>query len=371
MRQSVLLVGLIALCGSAGAADDVPAFAVVSVLEHEEALSRPHDIALQGNLAFVAGKGGSVAVIDIGKPAQPEILWWKRGDGIEDAQTVLPAGDVLFLGARDFFAIGIDKPRRVRLCNKLSDRPRIDRINGMVRRGDTILSANKTGWVCAFDVSEPREPVLRGAVKTCKVGRLVSPHDIALFRDHAVVVDQAGRSPVKVRLYRVADERTERILATDEWEAAGAVTDQRLNGANRVVVGGEHAFVACSQSNKSGGNYKVASIDISDPARPILRAVRAFADRHATGLTLSGNALFAAGGRAVEVFDVSDPANPVSTAVFHSRRIFAHGRDSAHDLVYRDGLLYVTAQNDDCIAIIRVETPRIRRLARDDTSRRY
>lgn len=38
------------------------------------------------------------------------------------------------------------------------------------------------------------------------------------------------------------------------------------------------------------------------------------------------------------------------------------GRDSGHDLVYRDGYLYVTGQNDHCLMVLRVESERIRRL---------
>ena len=50
-----------------------PAFTVLSVLVDETALAGAHDVELQGNLAFVAGKGGSLAVIDVADPARPRI----------------------------------------------------------------------------------------------------------------------------------------------------------------------------------------------------------------------------------------------------------------------------------------------------------
>jgi hypothetical protein len=45
--------------------------------------------------------------------------------------------------------------------------------------------------------------------------------------------------------------------------------------------------------------------------------------------------------------------------------VFPTGRDNAHDLVYRAGHLFVTAQNDNQIGIIRVNDERIRKLAGD------
>ena len=42
---------------------------------------------------------------------------------------------------------------------------------------------------------------------------------------------------------------------------------------------------------------------------------------------------------------------------------YAGGGDSGHDLVYHDGYLYVTGQNDNCLMILHVELKRIRELA--------
>jgi len=333
-------------------------FTVVAVLHHDAALARPHDVELHGNLAFVPGKGGSIAIVDVKDLDNPRIIWWSREQGdLEDAQTVLPLGDHLFLGARDFYSINIKNPTKPVFEKKISDRPRVDRINGMVKRGDYILSANKTGWICVFDIRDPASPVLRDTLDTRQHGNLRSPHDIAAFGNHIIVVDQSRNSPVKVRIYCVADSITGKLLPADKWVVAGVITSASLNGANRVVVSGNHAFVACSQSD----NFTIGFLDITNPDDPVHLLTMPFADVHATGLTISGSVLFVAGGQAIQAVDVSDAAKPETLAVLKTSEVFPTGRDNAHDLVYRAGHLFVTAQNDNQIGIIRVNDRRIRK----------
>ena len=60
---------------------------------------------------------------------------------------------------------------------------------------------------------------------------------------------------------------------------------------------------------------------------------------------------------------------PVSIAqyrggdLFRTRRLMFEGRyaryDNGHDLVYRDGYIYVTAQNDHSLGVLKVEDPRV------------
>ena len=85
-------------------------------------------------------------------------------------------------------------------------------------------------------------------------------------------------------------------------------------------------------------------------------------------MTAVGQVLFVAGGEAVEAIDISDPSLPVSIGqyrggeLFPTRRLFLGGNprfDNAHDLVYRDGHLFVTAQNDNQLGILRVNDTRI------------
>lgn len=348
------------------------AFSVAAVLSDDEALSRPHDVELQGNLAFVPGKGGSLAVVDVADPENPTILWHRHDpQGLFDAETVLPLGDYLLLGTNDLISIDVANPREPRFLKTISDRDRISRINGMVRRGDRVFAASKDGWVDVFDIANPASPTFVGALNTRENGRLQSPHDIDVFRDHVVVVDPAGFGrrglPGKVGVYRVVDRVTREPLPVERWPLVGVLVSHDLVGVNRVQVRGHYAFVAGSQGDKPSN---AVSVDLSDPARPTQAAVVRFSDtRGPNGLTIAGDVLFLAGGQTVEAIDVRNPAKPVKLASYTCQEAFPAGRDSAHDLVYRDGYLYVTGQNDHCLCILRVDSPLIRDLAAPRTER--
>ena len=52
---------------------DTAAFSVAAVLVHKQAFDRPHDVELQGDLAFVPGKGGSLAIVNVSDPTKPRL----------------------------------------------------------------------------------------------------------------------------------------------------------------------------------------------------------------------------------------------------------------------------------------------------------
>ena len=83
MRRVVILLGLIG-CSRVGLPPaEPPELELVGVLHDEHALRRPHDVELQGDVAFVPGKGGSLALIDIvillvlvlGIPVVCSVVW--------------------------------------------------------------------------------------------------------------------------------------------------------------------------------------------------------------------------------------------------------------------------------------------------------
>ena len=114
-------------------------FSVVSIVKDKKALGRAHDVELFGDLAFVPGKDGSIAIINIARPQDPEILWYKEGLG--DSETVLLYGKHLLLGTNDFYSVDISDPKNPVFLKKLSEPTdkRIDKINGMVKRGNTVF----------------------------------------------------------------------------------------------------------------------------------------------------------------------------------------------------------------------------------------
>ncbi|GAG30235.1 unnamed protein product, partial [marine sediment metagenome] len=221
-------------------------FRVTAVLRHDDALNEAHDVELQADLAFVAGKGGSIAIIDVADPRRPELVWFRRDpEALSDAETVLLAPGRLFLGTNDFHSIDVSNPRAPKFDATLADRTKIHTINGMVRRGDYLFAANKRGLINAFDVSEPAAPKPAGVLDTKQWYGIAYPHDVDLFGPYLVVADpnRFGYGPGNLALFRVFNEAGD-LLPDTAWKLAGLVSGGALNGANRVQVRGNYAFVA-------------------------------------------------------------------------------------------------------------------------------
>jgi len=67
------------------------ALQIVTVLRDTNALAGAHDIKVRDGLAFVAGKGGSLAIVDVKQPATPKLHWSARDkEKHDEAETVLP-----------------------------------------------------------------------------------------------------------------------------------------------------------------------------------------------------------------------------------------------------------------------------------------
>ncbi len=353
------------------------ALELAGLLHHDLALNRAHDVELQGSFAYVAGKGGSLAIVDVSDPRAPRLASFLHGlEALEDAETVLPMGDILLVGARDLLAVDIRDPLKPAILKRVSVRPQVDLINGMGLHGSHVLAVNKRGYVAVFDISNPRDPVFAGARNTRELDGLSSPHDIAVFGDYAAVVDTARNRPSNVTIFRIADSKTHALLPAGQWVKEGAVLnapDQELPGANRVAVWEGYGAAGAFDPDRIG------IFSLTPPREAKLIGALPVCDIDATGMAIAGRVLFVAGGECVEAIDVSDPAAPVSLAqyrggsLFPTRRFMLQGKprfDNAHDLVYRDGHLYVTAQNDNRLGILKVLNRRIIELARSQEDKR-
>ena len=351
-----------------GAADEP--FSIVSMTLHDKALAGAHDVELSGNIAYVPGKSNSLSVIDISDPANPEILWYLSDPGIPDSETALPVGDRLFLGTRDFLTLDVSDPRNPVILKKISDRPRIDKINGMIKVGDFVLAANKSGYVDAFDVSDMSNPVLYGALETKNQFDLQLPHDIDRYEDYIVIVDPNGFAPPVGKLGIIKVMKEGNILPVDQWKLVGKVEGKELIGANRVQVKGSFAIVGGSfnpaaREEAGVGFSHIAVVDISDPQNPIIVAEQPFHDhRGPNGLTIAGNVVFCAGGQTIAAYDIRSPTKPklLVSQSFPVYKDFSK-TDNYHDLIYRDGYLYVSAQSDNGFLILKVEDKLVRELA--------
>lgn len=363
-------------------------FSLVSMTLHNEALAGAHDVELSGDIAYVPGKWNSFSIIDISNPKIPDILWHLNHPSITDSETVLPLGNYLLLGTMDFLSLDVRDPRNPVFLKKVSERPRINKtkadpnapkahkyghaeaINGMVKVGDYVIAANKYGYIDAFDISDVRNPTLHGTIETRDQFNLRAPHDVDRYGDYIVIVDPFKFAPPvgKLAIFKVAKQGE--MLPVDQWVFMGKTEGKELIGANRVQVSGNHAFVGGSFSpaarKEAGpGTADMTVVDISDPSNPTIVAALPVSDvRGPNGLTIAGNIVFCAGGQTIDAYDISDPTIPIHVAS-QSFPVYRETSrtDNYHDLIYRDGFLYISAQSDNGFLILKVEDEKIRTLA--------
>lgn len=339
---------------------------VAAVLHDETACNGIHDIEIQDGIAYAAGKGGSLAAIDVTTPAAPKLLWSVRDpQRYEEAETVLPLSpDRLLVGTRDALLFDISDPSQPRLLSDIVDRTPVNLINGFARHRNTVFGTNKLGHLSAIDVARPNAITLAGFQETRKSGGLAQPHDAAFLGDLLIIVSAEGfgrnSQPGKLHVYRVFEPGTGTLLAAPEWKLIGQLTHPRLAGANRVAVCGPFACVGSSLSHNfdrsDGLHSNVALIDLHDPALPRLRDSVDFPDpRGPNGLEVAGHIAFAAGGRTVLAVDLTDPDALRIAARLTSSEAFPGGADDAHDLVLHDSHLFVTAQTSHSLVVLRVD----------------
>ncbi len=341
------------------------ALQIAAVLHDETALHGAHDVEVRDGLALLAGKGGSLTLVDVGQPTAPKLLWSVRDqESYDEAETVLPLGPGrLLVGTRDMLLFDTSRPTQPRQIAAIKDRDQINLINGFARLGDTVFGANKNGRIFAVDVANPDTIKLVGSRETRDRGELSSPHDTAFVGDFLVVVSPEGfgrnSRPGRVAVYRVADPQSHRVLPAEQWALVGRLEHPRLAGANRVVVSGKYAYVGSSLA--PGGERRddfrsnVSVIELIDPARPHLRGSVDFPDtRGPNGLELAGCIVFAAGGQTVQAIDVTNPGMPNEIGRLTAPAAFPGDADDAHDLVYRDGHLFVTAQTSHSLVVVKV-----------------
>lgn len=356
---TLFLAGYVLAAAPAGASAHLQ---LLSVLEHP-AVTGAHDIEVRGSCAYVAGKAnkplgrraGRFAIVDISNPKRPVVvgsLSESDHPALHNAQTVLLLDETCLLGADALLAIDVADPSTPRITACIEDKT-IARINGMIAWEDKAIAANKDGFLNVFMASDPQSARFLGAFNTRKNGDLRSPHDLARFGKRFVIVPSAGADvPVHFALYQVAGDDGE-LLPTTEWRLAGSLADERLAGANRVVVDKHHAYVACHYADTIG------VIDLTDPEAPTLVTALPTQGCEPDGLALAGDVLFVGAGKHLEVLDVSNPVQPHHLGHYQGAPLFTLPQEgcagNAHDLVLHDGLVYVTAQRDGRMGVLRFQ----------------
>jgi len=150
----------------------------------------------------------------------------------------------------------------------------------------------------------------------------------------------------------VAGTTTALAAGSEGYEPLGSV---RVRGAHELVVAGTTGFVAAADG--------FATVDLADPADPVVLAERRglLADREGGPLrqvwdvAVDGGRLAVAGPagggeplRAVVVYDVSDPADPTREVV--------HETDTAvHNCDLADGVAYLTGSSREDYPLVAVD----------------
>lgn len=277
---------------------------------------------------FLVGSGGALLIVDAADPSNPEILSTVRARALVDASYFDPVTSRLYLAAyfsgveiwdlSDYaapqylariptnsyprggvFAQGnyvyaVTVADGVYIFNT-SDLNNITQeghypisssnlVWNSAKAGDFIYCACSNGGCRIVDVSNPADPQLAGLVGG-------ATYAVAVELDRLFTLSGA----TGLRIYDVSDPASPVLSGQLAIEG----------NPNRVVVGGNYAYIANSTTNPGGG---VQAVDVTDPENPLLSGIF---NGFASYIALSGETVaFTGGGLGCTFLDVSDPAAP-------------------------------------------------------------
>lgn len=331
--------------------DQEGALEMVGWLHDPSALRGPHDCVVDRGTAWISGKYGSVAAIDLSDSEGVGVIV-SLTEGFDDAQTLLVLEQVLIVAATDVVALDISDPTRPRELSRLTD-ARLAEINGMIRWSkELVIAVSKRGWIHVLDVKDPRRPVLAASMNTRESGGLEAPHDLVRQGDHLVIVNQRRGARWKLAVYRIADGG--RLREVDGWELAARLSDPGMDGANRVLASGARLFVANNYSDS------LTLLDLSDPVRPSVLKHIGLADRGPDGIVIVSEFLdsldtvwLAVGaGNSVQLLSLGIDGSIEKRGLVKFSGI-AFG---CHDLCMIEDRIVATGQHASAVSVIRFES---------------
>jgi hypothetical protein len=343
----------------------VPRYDQAAVIFDNYALRGAHDILVrEDGIAFVAGKFGSFAIVDVRNQLEPKIRGYFGASEFNEAQTVFIRDNYCFLGGNWFCSIDVsDLDRPVVLKRIVS--PEIDQINGFCVYENYLFGASKHGYINVFDISKPDDPVHVGSFNAKADAGFIRPHDIGLIDDEYCIIVSSERNfnyveshSNRVGIYRCIDKDQKTILPFDQWELVAKSEEEEEEGANRVLVHNNYAYVACNSG------CRIVIYDISDPNH--LEKVASFGTTAITpcGIRIHEDILYIGAEDAVQVVSIRDPRYPVTLSDRRYPEMFPSNTShkektiwlaaNAHDLDIYKGYLFVTGQFDNCLGVIKI-----------------
>ncbi|MFA5514717.1 MAG: hypothetical protein WDA20_00370 [Desulfuromonadales bacterium] len=287
------------------------------------------DVVLAGDRAYVANTLG-LQVVDIADPAHPRLLASLKIPGrphalaVEDGIAYLAAAN----GGLQIVAVG-DPPHLRHLGALETPEPALD----IVVRGDAVFLATGASGLIIADVGNPRAPHFLGAVDT--PGPAMA---IALDEQLAYVADNASG----LQVVNIADSGAPRLLGS--FQLPGAALSVSLSGKRAFVSAGRNGLhvldlqippsTAYQPIHNGRGSNEGASVGAytffaaedrgvlflaKQNRQPVATAFTIPTDGQAKEVQVSKNLLFVLnyrgtgdkkGKRSVQIVDVGDPHAP-------------------------------------------------------------
>ncbi len=255
---------------------------IPSIIGNYDTPGSARDIAVEGDLAFVADMLNGLQVIDISDPANPVLVGNYDTPGW--SWSVAVSGNHAFVADRNsgLQVIDISDPTNP-VSAGVYDTPNY--AYGVAIAGDMAYVANFTAGLIVIDVSDPTNPTLAGSYDTPGIA-----YNVAIAGDFAYVADDSSG----LQVIDISDPTTP--LLAGSYNTPGA--------AQGVDVAGDFAFVA-------DASFGLQVFDISNPATPLL-AGSVDTPGNAWGVEIWGDVAFVADYlNGLHEIDISDPANPV------------------------------------------------------------
>jgi len=249
-----------------------------------------YDVAVAGDLAFVADGGSGLQIINITNPAIPTLTGAYNTTG--NAGGVAIAGDLAFVadGASGLQIINITNPAIPTLTGTYNT---TGNARDVVIAGDLAFVADEASGLQIVNITNPAIPALVGTYNTPGFAL-----DVAVAGDLVFVADEASG----LQIINITNPAIPTLTGT--YNTPGE--------AYGVAVDGDLAFVA----DFSGG---LQIIDITTPASPTLTGTYS-TPGEAYGVAVAGDLAFVVdflGGR-LQIIDITTPASPTLTGTYNT-----------------------------------------------------
>jgi parallel beta-helix repeat protein len=372
------------------------------------------DVAVSGNLAYVAAGGAGLRIVDVSNPSHPTEIgaWDSRGY----AEGVAVAGNVAFLadGPYGLRLVDVSNPAQPNeigfafemnyafkvavdgqyayiaaagaglLIADVSDPRHPVEVGtydtpgyayGVAVSGNTVYIADGWEGLKIVDVTDPKHPVQIGSYKTpgWAFGVTVSgtlAYVADAFKGLRVVDVSDPAHPAEVGAYEPRGDFRSAVVAGPLIYIADRSWGLRIvNGSNpaqpvqlnsygfmgdarEVAVMGTYAYVA-------SGYYGLRVVDMSDPAHP--KEVGSYPTQsYALSVEVVGNYAYVATGpqssdRGLHIVDITDPAQPNLVGFYPISPHQSETGGAVHGMTVRGGIAYIA--NEHGLLMIDVTNP--------------